>query len=61
MKQQGNPDLDRAIRKQQETEKPDPTLASRSLYGWVCPKCNSGVAPTMKRCPCVTLPLTVTC
>jgi hypothetical protein len=24
-------------------------------YGWICPVCGSGVAPTVQRCPCVQL------
>ena len=23
-----------------------------SMTGWICPKCDAGVAPTVKRCPC---------
>ncbi len=23
--------------------------------GWICPKCNAGVAPTCARCPCVDI------
>ncbi len=23
--------------------------------GWICPKCDSGVAPNIERCPCVSI------
>lgn len=26
------------------------------LMGWVCPKCNGGVAPGVDRCPCTPVP-----
>lgn len=27
-------------------------VPSSNIHGWICPKCNAAVSPTVTRCPC---------